>query len=38
LREVGEIEDLDGGRWVPQDERLKMAKRGPKNPKFKGPR
>lgn len=36
LREVGENEDLDGGRWVPQNEKLRMAKRGPRNPKFKG--
>lgn len=38
LQEMGCVEELDDGRWVPQDERLKMAKRGPDNPKYKGPR
>lgn len=37
LREIGHTEDLDDGRWVPQNERLKMAKRGPNNPRYKAP-
>lgn len=34
LREVGCDEDLEDGMWVPQNEELTMAKRGPNNPKY----
>ena len=34
LQELGCNEYLEDGNWVPQDGRLKMAKRGPNNPKY----